>query len=437
MRKALLSLPLAAMTWPALARAQVSEAERAAARELFRQGDELQRASKFGDALDKFQRAQQVYGAPTNLLRIAECDAALGRLVESAEAYRAVLRTSVAGGAAPAFQAAIDQARAELEQVAPRIPSLTVVVEAPPGASKLQLQIDGQSVSAALIGEPIPLDPGAHKVLVFAPGFSDSQEQIELREQDKKTVSLALTAIPRVAVTQAVAPGDASLAAPGSTAPPGATSQPAAPVLSTPAGGASDALVPKAARRSLLLGAHLGFEVPSGKLPSGGTGAPQGPVDASSVGDAGPAYAFDGGVRFAGQWYLGLTLEHAQLSGGTGSGVPSGDTHLSSNTTLLALLLGFIVNPDRPSLYGEVGVGSRWFSYKEGSSTAFTSGSYTSPEVTLGAGVWVPVAHAWRLIPKATVSVGSFGPPSNKESSTNLSHAFFMLGLSGDFNADL
>jgi hypothetical protein len=433
MRKALLSLPLAAMTWSASARAQVSEAERAAARELFRQGDELQRVSRFGDALDRFQRAQQVFGAPTNLLRIAECDAALGRLVESAEAYRAVLRTSVAGGTAPAFQAAVDQARAELEQVAPRIPRLTVQVQIPAGATNLQLRIDGQNVPVALIGEPIPLDPGAHEVVAFAAGFSGSEEQVELKEQETKTVSLALTAIPDAAAT----PERGSTAAPEATPPAGVTSTSSAPITATTAAGGSEALVPKPSRRSLLLGAHLGFEVPSGKLPSGGTGSPQGPVDASSVGDAGPAYAFDGGVRFAGQWYLGVTLEHAQLSGGTGSGLPPGDTHVSSNTTLLALLLGFIVNPDRPSLYGEIGVGSRWFSYKEGSSTAFTSGSYASPEVTLGAGVWVPVAHAWRLIPKATVSVGSFGPPSDKESTTNLSHAFFMLGLSGDFNADL
>src|SRR5579862_8974161 len=78
--------------------AQVSDAERAGARELFKEGDQLQRAGHFAEALDKFQRAQQVFAAPTNVLRIAECNAALGRLVESAESYRAVVRSPLPTG---------------------------------------------------------------------------------------------------------------------------------------------------------------------------------------------------------------------------------------------------------------------------------------------------------------------------------------------------
>src|SRR5258708_31663881 len=80
-------------------RAQLSDTERAGARELFKQGDQLQRAGHFAEALDKFQRAQQVFAAPTNLLRIAECDAALGRLVESTEPFRAALPSPLPAGA--------------------------------------------------------------------------------------------------------------------------------------------------------------------------------------------------------------------------------------------------------------------------------------------------------------------------------------------------
>ena len=115
----LLPLLLAAtVTAPCLlvlpsAHAQMSDAERAAARDLFKQGDELQRAGKYADALDKFQRAQQVFQAPTNVLRIAECQTQLGKLVEATEAYRSVIRWPLAPGAPPAFQSAIDQAKVE------------------------------------------------------------------------------------------------------------------------------------------------------------------------------------------------------------------------------------------------------------------------------------------------------------------------------------
>src|SRR5579863_3165041 len=107
----LLALCAASLGASAPAFAQVTEAERAAARQLFKEGDELQRAGKFTEALDKFQRAQEVFSAPTNVLRIAECEAALGHLVVSAESYRALVRTPLPKGSPPAFQAAVDQAR--------------------------------------------------------------------------------------------------------------------------------------------------------------------------------------------------------------------------------------------------------------------------------------------------------------------------------------
>src|SRR5258708_11075172 len=101
----LLCASLLALAAPA--RGQVTDSQRAAARDLFKEGDALQRAGKLAEALDKFQRAQAVFDAPTNLLRIAECEAALGRLVESAEAFRAVLPAPLPAGAPPALPAAV------------------------------------------------------------------------------------------------------------------------------------------------------------------------------------------------------------------------------------------------------------------------------------------------------------------------------------------
>ena len=179
------ALCLAAHTWAVTAWSQVVDAERAAARQLFREGDELQRAGKIADALDKFQRAEQAYSAPTNVLRIAECHAALGHLVESAESYRAVLRAPLPAEASAPFRAAMEQARGELAQVEPRIPKLRVVPDPArvPGAA---FRIDGQAVSVALLGEPIPLDPGPHRVKVSAPGFVAAEATETLRERDPR-----------------------------------------------------------------------------------------------------------------------------------------------------------------------------------------------------------------------------------------------------------
>ena len=80
-----------------------------------------------------------------------------------------MLRTPLPAGAPPAFQAAVDQAKAELSQVEPRVPKLVVQVQ-PGGVQSPKLQIDGQNFPAALIGEPISLDVGVHKIAVLAPG---------------------------------------------------------------------------------------------------------------------------------------------------------------------------------------------------------------------------------------------------------------------------
>jgi len=439
----LFTVGTATLAWSMPALAQVGDAERAAARDLFKEGDELQRAGKFAEALDKFERAQQIFSAPTNMLRIAECEAALGRLVESAESYRAVVRTPLPAGSPPVFQAAVDQAKGELAQVEPRVPKVVVQVQ-PSGLSNEQMQIDGQNVPAALIGEPIPLDPGKHKVIVFAPGFASTEQQVTLREHESKSVQIALEPIPGITYAPGTPPpaGGATQPPPQSTAPTGNIPPPPPPIVDTtePA--------KRKSRTGLLFGGHLGLEVPSGNVPMPTSSAGATSVGFGDVSGNGFAYGLDGGVRFARQWYIGLTLEHASLDPGksVGTATAPGITSDSSDTTQLGLELGLIVNPDKTSFLAEVGVAERWYSFSWRDQTnAKQTNSYSSGELSLGAGLWIPLGHALRLVPEATVGLGSFNPPGANNTSSSTSgnstgsqgHAFFMLGIGGFYNVDL
>jgi hypothetical protein len=422
------------------ARAQVSESERAAARQLFHEGDDLQRAGKLAEALDKFQRAQQVFSAPTNMLRIAECDAALGRLVASAEAYRALVRTPLPPGSPPAFQAAVDQARGELAQVEPRVPRLVVQID-PAGAPGPQLQIDGQSVSAALLGEPFPLDPGPHKVLVSASGLASAEQTVVLKERETRSLQMTLHPIAPIAgVTYAPGsvplPAQAAPARPDAapTDAPGTELPPGTPPPPPPIPDGDPETLRKRSRGSLLFGLHLGVELPAGQLP-----VPSGPsVDASSLSGGGLAYALDGGVRFARQWYVGLTLEHAGLGAGskpTALGLSA--RALSSNTTAAGAVLGFIVNPDRPSFFGEVGLQFRWYDVSWTDSTGPQSASYTGGELLLGMGLWLPAGRSVRFIPEVTAGLGAFNSPPSSDQVSSPGHGFVMIGLAGLFNVGL
>jgi hypothetical protein len=416
----LISLGIAAVTWGAVAGAQVNDGERAAARELFKEGDELQRAGRFAEALDKFQRAEQIFAAPTNELRIAECEAALGQLVESGEAYRSVLRTPLPPGAPAAFQAAVDQAKAEFEQVAPRIPKLVVQVE--PTVSNVRLQMDGQNVSSALVGQAVPLDPGPHKVSVAAPGYLGAEQSLILKERETRVVQLVLK--PEVAPSVAPPPAPATGSPPVTAARGPALSHDAPP----PPPSNAEEPIPEPRRESrfgLLLGGHLGLEVVGGTLPPDPNGPDQGSVDIGTVAGTGVAFGIDGGFRFGRRWYVGATIEHAAFS----STAASGDA--SADTTLAALVIALITNPDRVSFYGEASFGSRWFHYTDpvtGSDTVREAG-----EFSLGSGVWIPIGRSFRLLPKATVGLGGFDSDGG---AATYPHVFFMLGTAGFYNAD-
>jgi hypothetical protein len=411
-------------------RAQVTDSQRAAARDLFKEGDALQRSGKFPEALDKFQRAQAVYDAPTNLLRIAECEAALGRLVESAEAFRAVLRAPLPAGSPPAFQAAVDQARAELAQVEPRVPRLIVDVQ-PAKTANLQLQIDGQSVPAALVGAPMPLDPGSHRVVVSAPGFASAEYGVVLKEQEAKTVTLTLKPAPGSGASGAAPlPATNPPSQTGPTPPESSSVPPPPPPIET-SSLAAGAGAPKSSRTGLLFGAHIGWEIPSGQIPIDSTTA----VDMHSVASSGLALGLDGGLRFARQWYVGLTLEHAGLGAGSRDKLPSTVSNASADTTSVGAVLGLIVNPDRPSFYGHVGLVARWLSVKFEGAPA-SPPTYTTGEGVLGAGMWLPASRFFRVVPEATLSLGTFNPPDGGSQGTQ-GHVMVMIGVAGFFSVDL
>jgi hypothetical protein len=307
-----------------------------------------------------------------------------------------------------------------------------------------QLQIDGQPVPAAVLGEPLPLDPGTHKVLVTASGFAGAEQSVTLKERDSKTVTVALRPIPGVTYSSGsplppstIPPPPAAYGVAGE--PPPGTPPPPPPLGEAPAPPG-----PRPSRFGILLGAHLGLDIPAGQveIPGGSS------VDLSSVSGSGAAFALDGGLRFARQWYVGLTFEHAILGQGhDASAVGAASGSLSSNTTTAGAVIGLIVNPDRTSFFGELGAQYRWYdlTYSAADGTKVPA-SYSAGEFLMGLGIWIPVGHSFRLLPEATAGLGAFGPPNvsgnpnlTSSATTNESpgHGFVMLGLAGFYNLDL
>src|SRR5262249_4704111 len=157
--------------------------EKQAARDLYDAGKALQDQGKFKEALDKFERAQQIIPAPTNLLHFAECQVGLKQLVAASETYIAATKMPTNGN--DAFTQAERLAASGRQEWKPRTPKGRISV-APKDAPSLSVKIDGRDVKAALINADVglPLDPGTHQVVAVAPGFKTETQSIALRESE-------------------------------------------------------------------------------------------------------------------------------------------------------------------------------------------------------------------------------------------------------------
>jgi hypothetical protein len=437
-----------------VARAQISDPDRAAARDLFFEGVKLQNEGKFPEALDRFSRAQRIFSAPTHLLHVAECQVATGLLVEGAETYRTLVRTPLPPNSPPAFTQARDQGGAELAQVEPRIPTVKIDVT-PQNVANLQVQIDGAPMNNALVGVARPIDPGSHKITVFAPGYAKQDVPLAIKERETKSIPVTLVAQGGVVYSPTPVPTQG----PTSTEPPPAyNTQPPPPT--PPADQQTWSPESRQSNMSLLGGLRVGVMFPTGTLLKANTTTTTttGTTDLamSDYATTGGAVAIEGGVRFARRFYVGIGLEHGFYGKGDKLGTPNGTgtTSTSTSTTvssnLIDLRAAFISNPDGIGFYGELGVGYRWLMATQDVSTDTFNTSTTSDtarglELEAGAGVFIKAGKYVRFIPKVSFGLGAFTKLDHSDATSTTSddientglHTFVFLGLGGYYNYDL
>ncbi len=159
------------------------------ARALAAKADEALRAKDFAAAAEGFQRADSLVHAPTLLVGLARADVGLGRWVAAHELYARVLREGVRPNAPEVFTRALADARAEIDALEPRIPSVTIEVR---GATAATVTIDGAPVPSAALDAPRPIDPGKHLLRAEANGMAPAEVSVDLGEKAAQTVVLQL-----------------------------------------------------------------------------------------------------------------------------------------------------------------------------------------------------------------------------------------------------
>lgn len=187
-RYLLLLALLGATLHPSAGLAQ-TDAERSAARAAAEQGSEAFDNHDWARAVEYFQKAQALVGAPTHLLFIARAEEKQGHLVEAREAYIKIERFELGDRPPPAFVTAKREAEAERPGVEARLPYVTVNVS---GGAPTKLTIDGKELPGNLAGVSAPINPGEHTFQAFGDGLESLTVTQAIAEGERKTVQLEL-----------------------------------------------------------------------------------------------------------------------------------------------------------------------------------------------------------------------------------------------------
>ncbi|HEY6077369.1 MAG TPA: hypothetical protein VIW29_01115 [Polyangiaceae bacterium] len=188
-------LALAIGCWTGAARAQEPDAgTRMAARELAMTGAEAFDKQDYVTALDRFQRAEQLYKVPSIAVMVARCLARVGLVVEAVDKYEETLRMPLDAAAPEAFQRAVADATAEVDGVRARVArlELRLPAELPKG---LEVMFDDHPVPPALLGVPKPVNPGAHRISARAPGYEPYSYELTLAEGAAQAIEIALSPV--------------------------------------------------------------------------------------------------------------------------------------------------------------------------------------------------------------------------------------------------
>jgi len=394
-------------------------ADKATARKLAAEGVEFYQAGKYAEALDKLERAEKLYDAPVHLLYIARTQAKLDKPVDAAETYRRLIRVKLEPDAPDVFRQAVDDAKKELPEIEATVPTLRVDVT-PADAKNLELSIDGEKVSSAVVGVDRPLNPGEHVIVATADGYARSEQTATVAGGEHKTLTITLK--------------------PGAGAP-------------ETTGNTEQKATEADAGDEKKLGFFVGLRL-LGAIPAGNAGTVAfGPammsrdVAMSDLMEAGGGAELHGGLRFmryfAGKLYLDLfsmrpgseTADDAQVSGvegGIGAHVGTAPHHLGG--------------------FGEIGIGFvQSFELKSENAGCVDDTTWRGgPSLRIGGGAVIPLSKYFQLTPFMVANFSSFNHVSAKVSceatpalSTTVDrdiqgdeqsgHQLFLLGVGADW----
>jgi hypothetical protein len=156
--------------------ARSAAADPVVAEALFEDGRRLMLEGRHREACPKLAESHVQDPASGTLLNLALCRETLGELAQAWVDYRAAATLARRDGK-PERAA---EAERKAESLLPRVPTITVQVEAaPPGLFVMWRNV---RIGAAVLGTAFPIDPGRGELTAGAPGFRTWSKQVDVPE---------------------------------------------------------------------------------------------------------------------------------------------------------------------------------------------------------------------------------------------------------------
>lgn len=171
---------------------QPTAGDRESARALLEKGDAAMTAGDPRGALKFYEGAHALLNLPATGMAVARAHVALGELVEARDVALSVIKIPQAAGEKAAHVEARKEAETTAADLAARIPSLELELEA--DAGDVTIEIDGKLVPRAAATVPHKVNPGAHTVKVGSAGKKTFDAKVDVAEGEIKKVPITLVA---------------------------------------------------------------------------------------------------------------------------------------------------------------------------------------------------------------------------------------------------
>jgi hypothetical protein len=200
------------------------------AKKWFKEAETAERKGDCKAAVELFRKALAVKETPQLYLRIGNCQEKLGDLVAAQGSYERSLERATQQNLGDVA----DVAREELEDLRPRVPTVSFTIKDTP--RDLALKLDGLPLATSSVNTPLLLNPGDHTVSAEARGRGVFTKTFTLTEKERATVAIEL---PEGSGEQDASPAvtSAPTAAPPPDGPPPDQTGPNIPVIALLAGG--------------------------------------------------------------------------------------------------------------------------------------------------------------------------------------------------------